>query len=260
MARSTTSACRAAATASSMPPSNGASARQPRTTASAPGSASAPRMPASMFTILLLSPNSAQVPSRFFVSVAYGPMSATRCPDFCSGRTPLSFFSRTIERLPASLASRWCSSVSYFRSEASDRYGFSKSPRAAFTRSTRRTSSLTSSAGTSPFATRSGRCSLYRLLSMLMSRPAKADFLAASRPSAAYPWSMSSRSAVKSETTKPRKLHSPRRMSVNSQRFAVAGTPAISLKALMTVTAPASKDALNAGKWTSRKVASEIST
>mmetsp|Transcript_39563 Transcript_39563/g.119820 ORF Transcript_39563/g.119820 Transcript_39563/m.119820 type:complete len:207 (-) Transcript_39563:12-632(-) len=133
MASSTTSAWRAAATASSKPPSMGASDRQPRTTESMLGSESAPRMPLSMFTIRPLSPKSAQVPSRFLVSEANGPIRAIRWPLFRNGSTAPSFFSSTMDSVAvlsarASLSAlRWSDSMAAVQSAPGVQLGRSKS-------------------------------------------------------------------------------------------------------------------------------------
>jgi hypothetical protein len=49
-------------------------------------------------------------------------------------------------------------------------------------------------------------------------------------------------------------------MSVSRRLLAVAGTPLMSLKADMVVSAPAAKAAWNGGRCTSRRVASDSST
>ena len=63
-------------------------------------------------------------------------------------------------------------------------------------RSTRRTASSTRAIGTSPLATRSGICFMYRPETMLMSTPASRAMRAASRPSSAKPCAISSCSDV----------------------------------------------------------------
>ena len=65
--------------------------------------------------------------------------------------------------------------------------------------------------------------------------------------------------APQSETTKPSKPHSPRRMSVSVSRFATAGVPSMQLKELMSVRAPARTPASNGGRYHSRSARAEIS-
>ncbi|MNX22916.1 hypothetical protein D3C86_529030 [compost metagenome] len=201
MASTTTSASRAAATAVSMPPGSGDSTFAPRVTVSREASVpSAARRPSSMPTGADWPGNRLQEPIRSFVPSAKGPISAIFCgPVFASGSSWPSFFSITMERRALSRASAMNSGFSTrcaAGGPSRPRIGSSKRPSLSLTRSTRRTASSSRAIGTSPEATRSGRWRMYRPLCMLTSVPAMKASLAASRPLAAWPCSMSSSSAV----------------------------------------------------------------
>ncbi|MCY1441523.1 hypothetical protein D9M71_578410 [compost metagenome] len=78
---------------------------------------------------------------------------------------------------------------------------------------------------------------------MLMSMPALIASLAASRPSRATPWRISSWMAPWSLMVTPLKPHSLRSRSFISQVLEVAGTPLIEFSATITPPAPASSAA-----------------
>ena len=74
---------------------------------------------------------------------------------------------------------------------------------------------------------------------MSMSTPASSALRATVAPSP-MEWFISSATAPQSETTKPSKPHSLRRIWVSVKGLAVAGIPLMELKELITVAAPAS--------------------
>ena len=83
---------------------------------------------------------------------------------------------------------------------------------------------------------------------------------AAARPSSATPWATSCSTDFQSLTTKPWNFQVSCRYLRNMSGCPEAGTPFRSLKADMKVITPASTQALNGGRQTSKRVLGEMST
>ena len=93
---------------------------------------------------------------------------------------------------------------------------------------------------------------------MSMSTPAFTESSVACLRSFAKPWAIISPEEFQSVTTIPFQPHSSLRRSLRRKVFPVEGIPSISLKEVMRVAAPASAQALKAGRYVLRSERSEI--